>query len=98
VEELDVESKNDLLDYDIRSKVFIKLLESIDDFDSNRYHFESDKILKRAEEEGMNISLFKKNQVGGVREIYILRFMLRLSVKLLEDYSRTIVSAIHQKF
>jgi hypothetical protein len=77
----------ELCEYDKRSKVFLRLLEEQSKFSEELlfgcYDDWIDKVVT-------NVSMFKKNQIGGVREIYILNFYFRVAVKYVEDISRAI--------
>lgn len=78
-----------LSDHDQRSKVFIELLNKVE-FSSAYLFGNINKLLDNWSWEDKSISLFKKNQIGGAREIYILPIELRLLVRSVEDISRTI--------
>jgi hypothetical protein len=76
---------DDLKEYDSRSKVFVELLKT--NYNESSIHDLTDRIISECVP---NVSLFKKNQIGGVREIYILHITFRIMVKILEDYSRVL--------
>jgi hypothetical protein len=82
-----VKTLDDLKEYDIRSKVFLELLKMEGRFDEVKLHDMTQQIIDDCE---TDVSLFKKNQIGGAREIYILKFSFRLMVKIIEDYARCI--------
>lgn len=71
--------------YDIRSKVFIEMIKDFDSMNETKYHDEIPDLIKACK---AHVSLFKKNQIGGVREIYILAWSFRRVIKILEDISR----------
>jgi hypothetical protein len=80
-----IKNEDDLKTYDVRSKVFLELLKT--NYKESLIHDMTDQIIDECEP---TVSLFKKNQIGGVREIYILHFTFRVMIKLLEDYSRAL--------
>jgi hypothetical protein len=89
VSEIKIKSSKDLENYDVRSKVFLELNKVLDRMSSNKFHLNLHEIFEICDGNS-NVSMFKKNQIGGTREIYILNFGFRMAVKVLEDISRRI--------
>jgi hypothetical protein len=74
--------------YDTRSKVFIELIKLNDEYKLDPNLMENLDLLKTLWKDHANVSLFKKNQIGGVREIYILDIISRLRFRILETLSK----------
>jgi hypothetical protein len=79
------EIPKDLRGYDKRSKVFLEL--SRVNYNSHRL-IECYKEILREARQRPNVSLFRKNQIGGLREIFILSLPFRLMCRIVEDISR----------
>jgi hypothetical protein len=74
-------------EHDKRSKVFIELLKLY--YNSSHLFSNFLQLYQQFSWDTDRISLFKKNQIGGVREIYILPIILRLLIRCVEDCSRS---------
>jgi len=78
-----------------RTKCIEQMLNLVDDMSSNSLALNIDVILKGIEENEENriqVSLFKKNQIGGVREIYVLTMRGRLIIRVFSDIFRCLCS------
>jgi len=74
-----------------RTKCLEQMLTLIEEFDSNSLVLNVETILsgiEREEENRIQVSLFKKNQIGGVREIYVLTMRGRLIIRVFSDIFR----------
>jgi hypothetical protein len=55
-------------------------------------HFKSSHVFNATKREDTGFQVFKKNQIGGVREILILSIATRIKINILESYCRVICS------
>lgn len=86
----EVKTESDLGKIGVRNKCFVQVLES--NPPSARLIDNVEYFRDRMVEENdcrLNVQMFKKNQIGGVREILILDFVSRCMIRLLEDMSRS---------
>lgn len=83
----------DMKDMGIRKRVYAALYEMIDDLTEikaplNLPVFE--RQISTKEDGRLQVTMFKKNQIGGVREIYVLTFAARVVVRIFSDLFRRI--------
>lgn len=78
-----------------RTKCLEQMLNLVDEMEDNLLALNVETILsgiKEKEENRIQVSLFKKNQIGGVREIYVLTMRGRLLIRVFSDLFRALCS------
>nr|WPR16587.1 MAG: RNA-dependent RNA polymerase [Spider peribunya-like virus 2] len=77
-----------------KTKCMENMLKVIKDLDiqDNKIFCHLDKSIREVEKTGMKVSLFKKLQIGGTREIFIMELMSRINVAYIEAISRALCS------
>lgn len=86
-----INSHHDLDRLGNRSKCILEVYNR--EWDSQRLISNLPRMIKHMEtvnDNRVQVQLFRKNQIGGTREIYILDFMSRCLIRVLEDMSRAL--------